>query len=242
MYSFTSTRGQNYPTYEVYSSVFQILNIETKKTATAFSITHDYLNYFVTARHLFEKAKNKDKITFAIFSDSTWKSLQGIIYLDSNSLVDIAVIRPINVPYFESGFDLKITTFIMGEDSFFAGFPFGLKMLDTQNLNNNFPLALVKKGIISGSTTENGVHIIFLDGHNNPGFSGSPIIVKSNMDNKWHLIGVISAYRKQFNDLEDKKGNKYLDNNKRVMEYHENSGIVIGIGLKHIIDILNKNK
>ena len=52
----------------------------------------------------------------------------------------------------------------------------------------------------------NDIYVLLLDGHNNPGFSGGPVLFKDRLksgDNKYHLIGVISAYVNQ------KKRNEY---------------------------------
>ena len=40
------------------------------------------------------------------------------------------------------------------------------------------PLAFMKKGIFSATTNENGAVVFFLDGHNNPGFSGGPVVYR----------------------------------------------------------------
>ena len=66
---------------------------------------------------------------------------------------------------------------IYGQEVFFAGFPFGENLFttSTQTVNGLFPMPFVKKGIISAEATENGATILYLDGHNNPGFSGGPI-------------------------------------------------------------------
>lgn len=64
----------------------------------------------------------------------------------------------------------------------------------------------------------------------NPGFSGGPIVFKNhNLEThyRWNVIGVVSAYRKQMNKSDN-------------MIYYENSGIMIGFGINHATEIIEK--
>ena len=61
-----------------------------------------------------------------------------------------------------------------GQDVYFLGFPYGLHG-DMSALSNDLPFPFVKKGIISLFHND-GVNRIYLDGHNNPGFSGGPVV------------------------------------------------------------------
>jgi hypothetical protein len=110
------------------------------------------------------------------------------------------------------------------------GFPFGLNTKD----NSGFPYPLIKKATFSGSAIENGIHIMLLDGHNNPGFSGGPVIFidrYTTSKNKWFISGVISAYVNQKNQMITPFG---------TMNYDENAGVIIVIGAKHIISIIER--
>lgn len=65
-----------------------------------------------------------------------------------------------------------------GQDIYFLGFPYGLQS-DVGELNSNLPMPLVKKGIVSSFLFENPRKVLLLDGHNNPGFSGGPVIYRN---------------------------------------------------------------
>jgi hypothetical protein len=41
-----------------------------------------------------------------------------------------------------------------------------------------FSVPLIKKAIISATVHEHGATVLLLDGHNNPGFSGGPIVYR----------------------------------------------------------------
>jgi hypothetical protein len=80
---------------------------------------------------------------------------------------------------------------VFSQDAYFLGFPYGLG-LESANLTYPF----VKKAIFSGQKTEpDGAHVWFLDGINNPGFSGGPVVFKQGGSDSWHVAAVVSGYR-----------------------------------------------
>lgn len=226
--------AQDYLTQDILTKVFHLKY--GKSTGTTFLIAYKKENFFVTAKHIFPNVKNKQNIKVEIFQDSLWKNLSGKIYFDVSKDIDIVLIKPDNLPFIESGISLKDFGLILGDNGYFLGFPYGLGNLDKGNINQGFPIPLVKKAVYSGSVNENNKVIMFLDGHNNPGFSGGPVLFKDRFkggDNKWHLMGVISAYVNQKNELITPFGK---------MNYTENSGIIIAYGKGHIIEIIDKIK
>ena len=61
---------------------------------------------------------------------------------------------------------------VWGQDAYFLGFPFGIGF----DLGGG-SLPFVKKAIVSGLYKSiNGVSLVLLDGINNPGFSGGPVV------------------------------------------------------------------
>ena len=114
------------------------------------------------------------------------------------------MIKPEWLDYVESAISLKDITALLGDEGFFMGFPYGLSTSDRGNTNAGFPLPLLKKAVFSGNSLMNDIYVLLLDGHNNPGFSGGPVLFKDRLksgDNKYHLIGVISAYVNQKNEM-----------------------------------------
>lgn len=75
-----------------------------------------------------------------------------------------------------------------------------------------------------------------LDGHNNPGFSGGPVVfhVPGKQKLEYKVIGVISAYRQQ-------EGDVYYDGKATGLKHVENAGIIIAPSIKRVIDIINEN-
>jgi len=81
-------------------------------------------------------------------------------------------------------------------DVYFLGFPYGLQTDLTTSMSAGYPIPLVKKAIISGFDfgDQRYTHCL-LDGHNNPGFSGGPVVAKPPGEEVIRVIGVISGYK-----------------------------------------------
>ncbi|WP_188650984.1 S1 family peptidase [Yeosuana aromativorans] len=226
--------AQDYLTTDILSRVFH-MKYKTQ-TGTTFLVAKDSVNYFVTAKHVLQNPKYGEKLTVEIYQDSLWKTLTGNVYFDKTNDVDVALIMPEGFGFVQSGISLKNIQTIIGDEGYFLGFPYGLSSLDKGKINAGFPFPLVKKAVFSGTTTNNDVQTIFLDGHNNPGFSGGPVLFKDRMkngDNKFHLVGIVSAYLNQQNDLITPFGK---------LKYKENSGIIIAIGKEQIDTIIENIK
>ncbi|MCF6348335.1 MAG: serine protease [Flavobacteriaceae bacterium] len=160
------------------------------------------------------------------------KDFSGTVLLHTNSKIDIALIKS-DIKITPNHFELSDNGSLLGEDGYFLGFPFGLKM-DNTSLNSGFPLPFVKKASISAIIDKDGISLQFLDGHNNPGFSGGPVVFKNRTGKsnyKWTIIGVISSYLNDSKELATPTG--------KIM-YKENSGIILSYGSKHILEILEQ--
>ena len=123
---------------------------------------------------------------------------------------------------------------IGGQDLYFLGFPYG-QSTDHGNLLNNFPFPFVKKAILSAITGGNqGVSLLFLDGHNNPGFSGGPIVFSSQDKKEYKVAGVISG----FNTIEEPV---LIGGKLTVMTWMYNTRIIIGYDIKYAVEAIPSN-
>jgi len=60
-------------------------------------------------------------------------------------------------------------------------------------------LPFIKSGILSALDIRNENAVtLYLDGHNNPGFSGGPIVFLSNTTRRFHVAGVVSGFRNEY--------------------------------------------
>ena len=180
--------------------LYRILNVRVNAgtdhegTATAFTIDVDGREYLITAKHVVKGLKDKDKID--IFINDGWSPL-AVDILRCEDPVDIAVLIPPR--QLTVNFDLPFENgrFRFGQDAYFLGFPYGIS--SGSAANGPYPLAIIKRGTVSGTVvldqTKKAI-MILLDGYNNPGFSGGPIVYR-DFDNGAYvlnLIGVVSGF------------------------------------------------
>ncbi len=184
------------------SNVFRrVLNIRVSSgtnyeaTATAFTVDVDGREYLLTAKHVVKGLRNEDKID--VFMNGDWASLKVKIFRCEDP-IDIAVLIPprqltvnFDLPFDKAGF-------FFGQDAYFLGFPYGIQTSD-HGANGPYPLAIIKRGTISGTVDvdqSKKAKLILLDGYNNPGFSGGPIVFRDLNQGSvvMNLIGVVSGF------------------------------------------------
>lgn len=161
-------------------------------TGTAFTFEIDGLQYLATAKHVVEAGPIGNEIHMA--RGGGWAAIRVHRIWKSEGEADIAILSP--MARVSPAHPIALggaRSYFLSERVYFLGFPFGLQ-IDGGTANEGFPIPLVKSGIVSGfRPTEGGVSEIFIDGHNNAGFSGGPI-VKIAPDASMCVIGVVSGY------------------------------------------------
>lgn len=205
------------------------------KSGTSFAIEHSGKQYLVTARHIFQNLCRKMDIS--IFHDGKWRGLSTTL-VGAKDDADIAVLSPPEqlAPAFPA--EPSMGGIGLSQQVFFLGFPLGLTGRN-EELNRKFPLPLVKAGIISGSDSTPPSKF-WIDGHNNPGFSGGPVVFipyeqQTSRNVECKIAGVISAYRLSPQEVRDNStGQKigYVD---------ENSGIILAYSIDHAVDLIESN-
>ena len=164
-------------------------------TATAFTVDVDGREYLITAKHVVSGLHDEDKID--VFMNDNWSPLKVKIFRCEDP-IDIAVLIP---PHqMTVNFDLPFdkTDFIYGLDAYFLGFPYGIRS-PGKGVNGPYPMAIIKRGTISGVNAvdeSKKAVVVFLDGYNNPGFSGAPIVYRDLNQGGivMKLIGVVSGF------------------------------------------------
>ena len=160
-------------------------------TGTAFVIDVEGRQYMLTAQHIFQSVGEPRSIFIA--HDKVWHEVGVYEYWTPTSGADIAVLALERV--LVTGNHLTLGTELhVSEDVFFLGYPHDM-YTDAGQSNNGFPVPFVKRGLISGlQHNPAGGVLLFIDGHNNPGFSGGPVII-AGPNNEQSVIGVVSGYR-----------------------------------------------
>jgi hypothetical protein len=87
---------------------------------------------------------------------------------------------------------------------------------------------------VSNFLFENPRKVLLLDGLNNPGFSGGPVVFKNVYDNTFYVAAVISAYRFEIANAFHK--NKEVD-----IQIRTNTGIIISHGIEGAIELIKAN-
>jgi len=212
---------------------------------SSFTIDVKNRQYLITAKHLVKGIKKGD--TIEIFHDNSWMSIEIIpLYIEPEDVDIVVLALPKQI---SPAHPLKLTTdgSYLGQDLYFLGFPYGLNM-DASSMNDGFPLPFVKKGICSAIYPSPKDDMLFyIDGINNPGFSGGPII---SLGNPIKVLAVVSGYRNQHDKVyrkikqtekdqeRDKAKEKLLETD---MIVKSNSGLVMGYGIDSAFRIIEKN-
>ena len=159
-------------------------------TGTGFTIEVDGRQYLITARHLLPVSGVIS--TVDIFINGVWKAVkaQSIPVLPETADIGVLVAPQLLTPIWNIHIDKD---YFLSQDVYFLGFPYGI-VIDGTKANNGAPFPLVKRAIISAFDGDGINQRILLDGINNPGFSGGPV-VGVGADRIPEIIGVISGYK-----------------------------------------------
>ena len=208
---------------------------------TAFTIDHASKQYLVTARHVVKGIESGNAIK--LFHEGKWKDLTvNVVGIGKEKDMDIAVLAcsirlSPSFPLVASHENLKL-----GQAVSFFGYPFGWGG-GGEEINRGIPLPFVKAGIVSAMILED-VSKIYLDAHNNEGFSGGPVVFTLNRRSKdrWRVAGVIVNYPAPFRPIVDRDGNSLTNPMGKAIGYvQENPGIAVAIHIRHVVELIDAN-
>jgi hypothetical protein len=242
---------------QITTNVFRrVLLIQTQKSkGTSFTIDVDNRQYLVTAKHLVAGLKSDDRIE--IFKDDKWLPIK-VKVLRCEDPIDIAVLIPTEELTVTFPLEPTMEGIVYGQDVFFVGFPYG--QFFTRGLE--YPIAFARKAIVSALNSDNGLIKIFLDGQNNPGFSGGPIVFRDPNRREGYKVAVViveftgepvpvlKPIKIQSKDIkpEDRANGRIVMRNDQTFKLVEtgnevmlNTGIAIGHGISHAVDLIRKN-
>lgn len=203
------------------------------QTATGFLVDIESRQYLVTAKHFVPDVTNT--VVLELFHDSKWKQVPAQLVGHGEGEVDISVLA-LGQLMVAADCTLKpdMANIVLGQEAFFLGFPYGLFSL-VGEMNSNYPVPFVKRATVSSvSVSTDKPTIVFLDGHNNKGFSGGPVLFKEYGHGELKVAAVISGYR--FANEPTFHGDQELP-----ITYRYNTGIIISYGIKHAVDLAKAN-
>jgi S1-C subfamily serine protease len=200
---------------------------------TCFTIDVENRQYVVTARHVVEGMKQTDKVE--ILHDNKWVGLPVKLVGFGENDSDIALIALSEQLSPTLPLTAATNDMYLSQDVYFLGFPYGLQIDVTSEINSLFPLPLVKKAIISSFEFRGNVlSSMLLDGHNNPGFSGGPVFYSPPGTKESKVAGVISGYRYEWESV-------FIEQKKTELTYQSNTGIIVAWSINYALDIIRKN-
>ncbi|QAZ69052.1 S1 family peptidase [Solidesulfovibrio carbinolicus] len=208
--------------------IHRVFHIKSEgSVGTCFAVDVDGRQYVVTARHVLG-----NKSSFSVFHEGKWKDTEFLFVGSCDGDVDISVVAlPVQIAP-QHPLLAESEGLLYGQDVFFLGFPYGMRG-DIGLMNAGYPLPFVKKGIVS--CIEFGLkEVIYVDGHNNPGFSGGPVVFWDNSLKAFKVCSVISGY--QYNE-----DPVYKSGIETECRYKYNTGIVISYGVKHAVGLIRSN-
>src|SRR5262249_52050770 len=158
-------------TRDILESVFLLKNGE--QFGSSFTVEVENRQYLITAKHLVKGVNDGDAVE--ILHDGQWKSIR-VRKLDTEpGEVDISVlVLPMQISPAHR-LELGTRGLAVSQSTYFLGFPLGLRT-DVPTLNRGFPVPLVKRALCAGFYTPGKYEVVFLDGVNNGGFSGGPVV------------------------------------------------------------------
>lgn len=217
-------------TTNVYSRTFRIKYADSY--GTCFTIDVGDKQYLITAKHIVEGILPSD--TVEIFHNNHWHTMLVTLVGEAPNQADITVLAPsvrlspaLSLPATNDGI-------VYAQDVYFLGFPYNL-FAEVGEINRDFPAPFVKKAILSSmSKSHNGVQTLFLDGHNNPGFSGGPIVWSKAGENNYSVAGIISGYRYENEPV-------YVGEEPTTLAYRYNTGIIIAHSIEHATELIEAN-
>lgn len=199
-------------------------------TGTCFAIDFDGRQYLVTAKHVISGLNDYDPVE--IYFNGSWEKI-GVRLVGHHPTADISVFC-IDTLLAQYKMEPSSNGITYGQDTFFLGFPYRLQDENSSQINRNFPIPLVKKATLSCITRDNTGCYFLLDGINNPGFSGGPVVFTEPNNRDFKVAAVISGYRFAEEPT-------YHQNQETPISVRANTGIIIAYDIGNAIDLIKQN-
>jgi hypothetical protein len=221
--------------------IYRVLRIKTPTdTGSAFTIEVDGRQYLITARHLLEGFGSEGEVD--LWMEERWSRVRVRAIYPAKEAVDIAALDPGRAVTVMFPLEPSSGGLTLGQQVYFLGYPYGL---GTSGSFGPAPpgfgeIPFLKSGIVSAvDDRDPEANLLYLDGHNNPGFSGGPIVFWHSESRRFRVAGVVRGYRNEAlpvikrKNLDDPRAQAHND-----LYTRANSGIVIGYDIRHIVEAI----
>lgn len=177
----------------------RLIQTSNGATGTAFTIDVDGRQYLITAKHLVDSITDGAQATINIRKRDSWSTLLVTVF-KCNDPIDVAVLVPPTQVTLNYPLESNHAGLTVGGDVYFVGFPFGKQHAITYPTMSGV-FGIVKRAIVAQLDYLPALQTqrIMLDGINNEGFSGSPVVFRdfSLPGYVFKVAGVIVAYEAQ---------------------------------------------
>jgi S1-C subfamily serine protease len=192
---------------------------------TAFTIEIDNREYLVTAKHVAESVTGEHEIE--LFSHGGWTNLRVEPVGHAAGDSDISVLAA-RVQLTAGDLPLPATSIgvIYGQDVYFLGFPYGFLGRYTFE-PSGYPLPFVKRATVSMLDGP----LFLLDGHNNPGFSGGPVVFRKPGEQELNVAAVVSGFHYVDEPI-------YSGSGPTPLTYQYNTGIIVTHSIDAALDLI----
>jgi hypothetical protein len=213
------------PLLHCYARTLRI--VTSKGYSSSFVMNHKGRQWLVTASHVVDELGDNDVIEV---HGQDGEKHSGLERLPRISAADVAVFRlwtedadfgPPLEPY---GADGVFAT----QDAYFLGFPdlggdgFGLTYADST--------PFIKKASVSGQADYYGIKVWLLDGMNNHGFSGGPLIIHEQEPEGYRVFAVLCCYVPAKLPVSPEGSGFFVETN---------AGLVIGFDIRHAVEAID---
>jgi len=212
-----------------FSMAFRIRVGAKSMTATVVNMRQG--RFLFTARHGIE---NYPQSPIELFWDGSWHQVD----VDPVEIPDLAydvVAARISDALSDRPFDelLVAGDLTASQEVYFLGFPLGLS--GDSPVGFPIPIALVKKGIVSGFAGDGAKRILFIDAMNTKGFSGGPVFASNPRGPGMALAAIVAKYH-------HRKAEFPIEINGAIgtITIEENVGITIAYPVEGVIESINR--
>ncbi|MFA7327310.1 MAG: serine protease [Candidatus Kapaibacterium sp.] len=199
-------------------------------TGTCFAIDVQNKQYLVTAKHVIDGFQNGNLIE--LYYNGNWETLSANI-VGHHDYADVSVIT-VNQILARLPLVPDAGGITYGQDTYFLGFPYMIQDERGSKINRNFPMPLVKKATLSAIISDQVGSYLLLDGYNNPGFSGGPVVFKMQHTNEFKVAAIISGYKYVDEPT-------YQQNQQTPIIYRANTGIIIANNIDYALELIKIN-
>ncbi len=206
-------------------------------TGTAFTIDVDGKQYLLTAKHILKGVADGSTVIIQTSKHKTWVDL-SVKVLHCADPIDIAVLVPPKQLTVTHPLTPVSNGVFLGQDVWFVGFPFSMPAIFGNTAGD---IGIARKAMVAQFDTHQTLKAtrFLLDGVNNPGFSGSPLVWGSPTDLR--VAAVISGVIEQELPVRRRKSITSAELEDTDLTVKVNTGIACAWSIEPALELIRKN-